>query len=52
MYNKYELSLAYNKNSVYLEKVKQQYEYAKENLDSIKRVAGIETTTTASGVDN
>ena len=38
LYNKYELLLAYNKSSPYLEKVKQQYEYAKDNLESIRKV--------------
>lgn len=44
LYNKHELALAYNSNNKYYDKVKQQYDYARENVDSIKRVAGLDTT--------
>lgn len=37
LYNKHELSLAYNGQNKYYEKVKQQYEYAKENIESLKK---------------
>lgn len=40
LYAKYELPYAYHTNNRYYEKVKQQYIYAKENLESLKRASG------------
>ena len=40
LYAKYELPYAYNTNHRYYEKLKQQYIYAKENLESLKRASG------------
>ena len=49
LYAKYELPYAYNSNHRYYEKVKQQYMYAYENLESIRRAAGGESA--ESGTD-
>ena len=50
LYSKYELSLAYNSTNKYYDRVKQQYDYARDNVDSIKRVAGIDTSTGLGGL--
>lgn len=55
LFNKHEIGLSYNSNSKYLEKVRQQYEYAKENVDSLKKVAnaeGMNGRATAEGYTN
>jgi hypothetical protein len=43
LYVKYELPYAYNSNHRYYEKVKEQYQYAIENLESLRRASGMET---------
>ena len=42
LYNKHELNLAFNRDSNYYDKVREQYEYAKENLESMKRAVSAE----------
>lgn len=44
LYAKYELPYAYNSNHRFYEKVKQQYTYAQENLESIRRAGGWEAS--------
>ena len=38
------MSYATSHNAKYYDKIRQQYEYAKENVDSIKRSAGMDVS--------
>ena len=40
LYAKYEISYAYNSTHRYYDKLKQQYQYARENLESMRRASG------------
>jgi hypothetical protein len=40
LYAKYEILYAYQANNRFYEKVKEQFNYARENLESIRRASG------------
>ena len=44
MYNKHELTLAYNSRNEYYDEMKLQFDYARENLESLMRIVNIDTS--------
>lgn len=56
LFNKHELSLSYNSHNKYFDKLRQQYDYAKDNVDSIKKVVNSDASSggksTAESVTN
>jgi len=44
LYQKNEMSYATSGSTKYFDKVRQQYEYARENIDSLRKSAGLEAS--------
>lgn len=49
LYHKNEMSYATNGSTKYYDKVRQQYDYARDNIDSVRRSAGLDSAQKGGG---
>ena len=49
LYTKYELTFAFNSSNKYFDKLMNQYNYAKENIESLRKASGGAASTLYSG---
>jgi hypothetical protein len=51
LYHKNEMSYATSGQTKYYDKIRQQYDYARDNIDSLKRSAGLDVTSKGANED-
>ena len=52
LFSKHELALAHGKAKSLFPKVREQFEYARENIESIKRISGLDSSVMDAGGQN